>query len=316
MALPVWRSAIARSYCAWRFSQNCGSVPNQWPKRRAVSPVIERLPAMIWLMRFGGTQMWRAVQSKWRKIGYRVHPSEVTTPRGRYLNREATDAKKLETSTWILHMVRKALPVATLEGEYVTYKLLWAVAQHQVEHSEQQPRGSDFDRIAAMIFAFFALEAYLNFILEKLAPDVWKAERSYFRGAGFLGKLKKVSQLAKMPAPDFGSDPYGTIRLLEKFRNDMVHAHTEKLEPRRVKIPNDHEPTIRSKLDVVVTPEQCGNAMRQVEQVIKEIHKAARLRRTAGWRHPDSDERDTWFLSVDPLDGVFLHASGPTTATR
>jgi hypothetical protein len=24
-------------------------VPNQWPNRNAVSPVIERLPAMIWL---------------------------------------------------------------------------------------------------------------------------------------------------------------------------------------------------------------------------------------------------------------------------
>jgi hypothetical protein len=33
-------------------SQNSGAVLNQWPRRKAVSPVIGRLPAMIWLMRF------------------------------------------------------------------------------------------------------------------------------------------------------------------------------------------------------------------------------------------------------------------------
>ena len=60
----TWRSAYpsaaARSNWAWRFIQNSGSTPNQCPNRSAVSPVTERLPAMIWLTRLGGTLIWRA----------------------------------------------------------------------------------------------------------------------------------------------------------------------------------------------------------------------------------------------------------------
>jgi hypothetical protein len=44
---PAFSLAMRMSWAPCKLSQNGGSVPNQCPKRRAVSPVTAPLPAMI-----------------------------------------------------------------------------------------------------------------------------------------------------------------------------------------------------------------------------------------------------------------------------
>src|SRR5208337_1724265 len=48
------------SWADCRFSQNCALVPNLWPSRSAVSPVIARFPCMICVIRLAGTDSCRA----------------------------------------------------------------------------------------------------------------------------------------------------------------------------------------------------------------------------------------------------------------
>jgi hypothetical protein len=46
-----------------------------------------------------------------------------------------------------------------------------------------------------MVFGFQTVEAYLNFVGERLAPEIWDDERNYFRREpyrGWDGKLRKV----------------------------------------------------------------------------------------------------------------------------
>lgn len=58
---PDASSARASSKFACKLSQNSGSTPKQCPKRKAVSPVTDLFPLMIWLTRLGGTSIWRAI---------------------------------------------------------------------------------------------------------------------------------------------------------------------------------------------------------------------------------------------------------------
>lgn len=60
ISAPTAASATRMSYAACKFSQNCGLLPNQWPRRRAVSAVIDRLPRMICDRRLAGTSICRA----------------------------------------------------------------------------------------------------------------------------------------------------------------------------------------------------------------------------------------------------------------
>src|SRR5260221_10404931 len=89
--------------------------------------------------------------------------------------------------------------VTTFEGKELAHRVCWEVVLEQ--HALADGRERDWYRpsLVAMVFAFHAVEAYLNFVGELLAPDIWKNEREYFKKLpyrGFSGKLRKVMELA------------------------------------------------------------------------------------------------------------------------
>ena len=67
--------------------------------------------------------------------------------------------------------------ITSVEGERFIHKELWRVVIRQLEHAKANPSGAFYDDLVAMTFAFHALEAYLNYVGEKLAPDMpaWMA---------------------------------------------------------------------------------------------------------------------------------------------
>ena len=104
--------------------------------------------------------------------------------------------------------------VTTHEGENFTHRLLWCVVARQIENAKAQPNGSLYDDMAAMVFAFHAFEAYLNFLGIRLAPDLWNDERNFFRKEpyrGFEGKVRKISELCQLVEPERQARPYSTI---------------------------------------------------------------------------------------------------------
>ena len=69
MVLSGW--FMARSYVAWRLSQNSGVVSRDCASNQAVSEVIPRLPRTIYLIRWTGTLMC-AEKATWLMAG-RMH---------------------------------------------------------------------------------------------------------------------------------------------------------------------------------------------------------------------------------------------------
>ena len=47
---------------------------------------------------------------------------------------------------------------------------------------------------SAMVFAFHAMEGYLNYVRERIFPDLWSDERADFRESGITGKLASICE--------------------------------------------------------------------------------------------------------------------------
>jgi len=89
MSLPTACWATRKSCEACKFSQNSGLLRNHQPSRKAVSPVSERSPAMILLMRFCGALICRAGSLALMPISFssspRISPGWVAVGHGRLL---------------------------------------------------------------------------------------------------------------------------------------------------------------------------------------------------------------------------------------
>jgi hypothetical protein len=137
------------------------------------------------------------------------------------------------TRQGFIHLVDMQVQKTTVDGERFIHNILWIVVQRQIEHAKEKPQGAYYDCLAAMVFASHALEAYLNFVGERLAPVFWKDEREYFRRTGFAGKVRKILELCGIPEPDKDNRPYCTIWQLKKLRDSML-TRKPKNSPRRL----------------------------------------------------------------------------------
>jgi hypothetical protein len=67
-----------------------------------------------------------------------------------------------------------------------------------------------------MVFAFHSIEGYLNFVGEKILPELWKDEKKNFSRTGIRGKLSKICECCGIALPDKGRRPYSTVSELKK----------------------------------------------------------------------------------------------------
>ena len=167
----------------------------------------------------------------------------------------------------------------SFEGETFNHRILWFIVGRQLKHATENPPGAMHDHLVAMVFAFHAFEAYLNFIGEKLAPDVWANERQYFgRGEyqGFAGKLKKVLELVGMTAPEKTTRPYSTVWLLKNLRDQIAHARTEKYAFAVDHAPDDQLTLALNLFGGLVTSENAEMAEADIEAFADQIQELAR----------------------------------------
>jgi hypothetical protein len=118
----------------------------------------------------------------------------------------------------------------TYKGISYTHRLLWEIAEEQAQIARDRDRGWVNFSLVAVTFSFHALEAYVNFAGEHLAPDLWVDEQNSFRKEpyrGWKGKLRKVFELTGVPwEPDVR--PLKTIFELQELRDAIAHGKAER----------------------------------------------------------------------------------------
>ena len=126
--------------------------------------------------------------------------------------------------------------------EYI-HRYLWKAAECNVEmldaHSAGASRRSKSFALAGMVLAFFALEGYLNWLLERFFPDVWEKEKEYFsstkqkhnivvKNLGTIGKLEFCAKKLNCDNFVLGVRPWQSAIELREIRNILAHSKPEK----------------------------------------------------------------------------------------
>jgi hypothetical protein len=172
----------------------------------------------------------------------------------------------------------------TYDGEDLPHRLMWSIAEEHAELAKAQ-RNWGSPSLVAMVFAFHAMEAHLNYVGLRLAPDIWEKEREYFRTTGFRGKIREVMERAGVNWEP-GKRPLQTVLGLEKLRNAIAHGRPEKLAGTILHAQDTEPPYPDFSLRSMFTPkEKMPKAVHDVEQFANTIQKAARrkLKVKDGW---------------------------------
>lgn len=90
--------------------------------------------------------------------------------------------------------------------------------------SEQEPSGSDYTTMSALLLTAFTFEAYLNHLGDKTIK-FWKEVEP-------INVTDKYRALCKHLniEPDFSRRPYQTVHSLFKFRNAIAHGKSQILQ--------------------------------------------------------------------------------------
>lgn len=166
-----------------------------------------------------------------------------------------------------------------VKGESYTYRVLWQASKHQLRLAEQIEDGSMYCYLAAMVMAYFAYEAYLNYLGSFIAPDAWKNEKTFFSQEeyyGIEGKLKIISEKINKVLPDKSKRPYQSIRMLQRLRNKIAHGKQDHFSFSVKHAQNEHPRMVQSEIGKLVSKGNAERCIADVKEFIEFLHQNAR----------------------------------------
>jgi hypothetical protein len=167
------------------------------------------------------------------------------------------------------------LAVTKTEGECFTHRVLWRCAEIQYEQARAVEKGSKFFDMAALIMAFFAYEAYINVIGDRVDPEAWSNEKIFFNSSdykGLEGKLKRIAEKCGNFQIEKGNGPYQTIKKISKFREKFTHGKIYKYNY-EIKHHPDDEPNWWPKGTFdFISQDLVEKSLRDIEEFIEYVH--------------------------------------------
>ena len=121
---------------------------------------------------------------------------------------------------------------AHLTGEVYNHRLLWHTVESLAARAREQQEGSYHAYLAAALFSYFAFEAFLNFLGDRVAHDAWGREREFFSKdpyRGTYGKLRYLSEACGYTM-DATKRPAKSLQELAKARFAVTHARSETID--------------------------------------------------------------------------------------
>ena len=154
-----------------------------------------------------------------------------------------------------------------------------------------------------MLLAYMTFESYVNFLGDRLAPEIWVEEKSFFNKKpykGLEGKLKFLFEKLKIEPPPKGERPYQTFQKLNQLRTYLAHGKPDKYTKKIVHTTGEAPPLFHSKLDTLTSPKSAKIAVEDVEKFINWLHEKAK------------EVGDEFWLEREALDGIVEFSFGDT----
>jgi hypothetical protein len=112
-----------------------------------------------------------------------------------------------------------------VEEEIYTHEYLWRSSSTLL--NQDIPDLTYHQLLPALLLSFMAFEAFINFLGFVLLPNLWKDEKTNFKGKGIEGKINKIVSVLPKFIWDKGRLPYQRIKQLETFRNLVAHGEVD-----------------------------------------------------------------------------------------
>jgi hypothetical protein len=158
-------------------------------------------------------------------------------------------------------------------ASFYPFAYLRIAAHNAFEAARTNPLGSNYQRVSAVLFSAFAVEAHFNHVGEAQLPFWGIIEpRMTWRT-----KLDLLAQQLGFQ-PDFGSRPYQTIGEVFRFRDRMVHGKTwnDKVEYQYTGVSEQElEPLDPGWLRVWWDDNKVQRALEDADSVMTAIHQRA-----------------------------------------
>lgn len=110
-----------------------------------------------------------------------------------------------------------------VKEEIYTHEYLWRSSTELLDRAGEDAADYRY-LIPALLMAFLACEAFVNFLGHVLAPTLWADEKRHFKRKGLEGKLEAIAR--KLPSFnwDKGKPPYQSVKKLEAYRDMVAHG--------------------------------------------------------------------------------------------
>lgn len=154
-----------------------------------------------------------------------------------------------------------------------TFAVLRQAGWHALQDGAARRKGSCYEWMTANLFAAFSLEAYLN----DLGPRRFKC----WAGLERLPVESKLTLLLENlnQSPDFSSRPFQTVKDMFRFRNQLVHGRSERVEETSIqRLLQDESPRYpQVKWEVQCTQKTAARFMEDAKAVIVRLQEWAGL---------------------------------------
>ena len=166
---------------------------------------------------------------------------------------------------------------ARVHGEHYTWRSLWVGASTLQERGRLDESGSWWATLSAMLLAYTALEAYLNYLGPSLCPGEWTNEKAFFskgKYRGTLGKLALLLDRCGLPW-DPSRQPWQTLKEINKRRDLIAHPRNEHWDEEIAFLSPGDLRSRDSAFYALVDEKFVDRAMAAIEAVCDPLHVAA-----------------------------------------
>ena len=169
----------------------------------------------------------------------------------------------------------------TKERDVRIHANLWHTSRCLLERGQEQENASFHQFMASLVFTAFTLEAYLNWLGDKLFPH-WR----YLERLSPTDKLEVIADQLKITITN-GHRPWQTVKPLFGFRNDIAHGKPEVISTKTIEPVNEEfdkmlGKIIRTAWENYCTRENAERAREDVKQILQTLHAAADLKDDLG----------------------------------
>ena len=167
------------------------------------------------------------------------------------------------------------MTIHEVEGQSFTHQHLWNAGKALLSQPETRSPTDGYFLMAGMLMAYFAYEAYLNFVGPRVDQEAWKNERESFGKQPYRGTEGKLTRICEKIGieVDRSKRPYQTIRELKKLRDFLAHGKLESYAY-EIEVMEDDSPDIFAGLNIykMVTRGNSDRALKDTEDFIEFLH--------------------------------------------